>query len=225
MPQRVASQDLVLREALHQFECHLRVAIPGIVQSFNSVKQTVVVQLALRERINVITPDGQGGAAPVPQDVAIDPIVDVPICIPRAGGFSLTLPIQAGDECLVIFSDACFNAWWANGGVQNQEKLRRHSLSDGIAAFGPWSQQRLIPNYSTTKAQLRSDDGVTVVEVGAGEITLTAVNVKVVGALEVTGTITADGDLNVTGHLDGKTFLTHQHTGVATGGGNSGPVL
>ncbi len=154
---------------------NLRVAIPGIVQSFDPVAQTVTVQPAIRERIR--NPDLTFS------HVALPLLVDVPIVVPRAGGFALTLPVAKGDECLVIFGDMCFDAWWASGNVQNQPDKRRHDLSDGFAIMGLWSQPRVLSGYSTTAAQLRTDDGVTYVSVTPREIDLVAANVKVNGTV------------------------------------------
>ncbi|MGO4678219.1 hypothetical protein AB4Z40_35770, partial [Bosea sp. 2YAB26] len=43
--------------------------------------------------------------------------------------------------------------------VQNQIERRRHDLSDGFAIIGVWSQPRALSDYSTSAAQLRTDDG------------------------------------------------------------------
>lgn len=141
----------------------LRVAIPGIIQSFNSTEQTVTVQIAIREKINL---DGNETWVDIPQ------LLDVPIVIPRAGGYCLTLPIQPGDECLVIFGDMCIDAWWQSGGVQNQIDCRRHDLSDGFAILGCWSQPKVVPNYSTGSAQLRNNDGTAYVEISGNTINI-----------------------------------------------------
>ncbi|MGI8770932.1 MAG: Gp138 family membrane-puncturing spike protein [Acidobacteriaceae bacterium] len=37
-------------------------------------------------------------------------LADVPIFLPSAGGFTLTMPIMPGDECEVVFSDMDFQA-------------------------------------------------------------------------------------------------------------------
>lgn len=107
-------------------------------------------------------------------------LVDVPIVIPRAGGYALTLPIQAGDECLVVFGDMCMDGWWQSGGVQNQVECRRHDLSDGFAIIGVWSQPRVIPGYSTGSAQLRNDAGSAYVELAGDTINIVGgtVNIK-----------------------------------------------
>lgn len=148
-----------------------RVAIPGIIQSFDAAAQTVTVRPALREKLNL---DG------TEQWVDIPLLVDVPVALPRAGGYALTLPIQAGDECLVVFGDMCMDGWWQSGGVQNQVECRRHDLSDGFAIVGIWSQPRVLPNYSTSSAQLRNEEGSAYVEIAGSTINIVGgvVNIK-----------------------------------------------
>lgn len=256
VPQRLRRPELSFLELLFQFSRDLRVAVPGIVQSFDATKQTVTVIVAVQEMINVITADGQGGAAPVPTPTQINVLSDVPVCMPRGGGFEVTLPVAVGDECLVVFTDMCHSSWWANGatpasseapggGAQSPEVSRRHDLSDGIAILGPWSQKRKLANYSTTALQIRSDDGNTLIEIADGQIDMTPDG----GTTEITLTpgaakiqaaaITLDGDVTVTGELvvddtivghddaviSGIAYVAHEHSGVTTGSGTSGPPV
>jgi hypothetical protein len=86
--------------------------------------------------------------------------VDVPVIFPRGGGCTLTFPVKAGDECLLIFADRCIDFWWQNGGVQKPVDLRMHDLSDAFAIVGPQSQAHKISGISTSAAQLRTDDGL-----------------------------------------------------------------
>lgn len=163
------------RRMLENFANNLRVAAPGIIQEFDAETQTATVQVAIREKI--LNP-----ADLTHTWTEIPLLLNVPIVLPRAGGFVLTMPIQNGDECLVVFSDACIDAWFSNGGVQNQIEKRRHDLSDAFAIVGTWSQPRKIENYSTTAAQLRTDDGSAYISLSKTEIDLVAPSVKVNGA-------------------------------------------
>ena len=134
----------------------LRVAVPGVIQSFDADTQTVTVQVALREKVR--------NADLSESWVNLPLLLDVPIVLPRAGGYVVTLPIQKGDECLVVFADMCIDAWFSNGGVQNQIEKRRHDLSDAFAILGTWSQPRKIQNYSADSVQIRTDDGNSYIE-------------------------------------------------------------
>lgn len=158
----------------------LRVAVPGIIQSFDAAKQTAVVRIAVREKVR--TP----GKPPV--DTTIDDLKDVPVLLPRGGGYVLTLPLKSGDECLLVIADMCISYWRLRGGVQNQFERRRHDLSDAFCIPGPWSQPRVLPAYSTTSAQLRSDDGTVVINLAPTGVTVTApkVTVNTTGDVDIT---------------------------------------
>ena len=220
-PSERREQDLKLRQAA----INTRVAMPGIIQSFDATEQTVTVQCAIREKINM---DGNLSW----QDIPL--LLDVPIIFPRAGNYILTMPIQAGDECLVVFGDSCMDAWWQSGGVQNQIDCRRHDLSDGYAIVGLYSQPRRIANYSTNTAQLRNLsgsayvelDGTTINIVGS-EVNINAPTVNVNGPnTTITGRTVIDGKTSITSETDiqGRDFISHTHSGVMTGGGNTGGV-
>ena len=140
----------------------IRVSMPGIIQSFNPDEQTVTVQLSLRERIR----DKDGNMS----HVALPILPDVPIIFPRAGGFSITFPVQKGDECLVIFGDMCIDSWWASGGIQNQIEKRRHDLSDGFAILGVGSQANVVSNYNVSSMELRSDNGNVIIELSQSSV-------------------------------------------------------
>jgi hypothetical protein len=172
---RITPPSEAIRQALKQFGCKLRVSMPAIVVSFDEDAQTVVVQPAVTELIRQNA---------VPTVVTLPQIADVPISLPSAGGWDLTLPIQAGDECELVFSDMAFDFWWQNGGVANQPagKLFRHDLFDAVAIFGLRSQPRRLENYSTTSAQLRNEDQSVVLDLADDAMTLTAPAVNIVAA-------------------------------------------
>lgn len=130
----------------------IRVAMPGIIQSFDPDAVTCTVLPAIKGT------DGN-------ESVDIPLLVDVPVVFPRGGGCTLTFPVKAGDECLLIFSDRCIDFWWQSGGVQEPVDTRQHDLSDAFAIVGPQSQAKKISGISTSAAQFRSDDGSTYFEI------------------------------------------------------------
>lgn len=191
--ERTGSKDELYRRILEDFAANLRCAMPGIIQAFDVDTQTATVQCAIREKI---AQDDLGQ-----KWIDIPLLLDVPICIPRAGGFALTLPVKQGDECLVVFADMCIDAWFSNSGVQNQIEKRRHDLSDAFAVLGVWSQPRVLPNYSADSAQLRNEAGTVHIDLKENEIDIIAPTVKING-------------LNVN---------THTHVAPYGGGQTSGP--
>lgn len=222
----------------------MRVAMPGIIQSFDPDAVTAVVQPAIKG-----AEQDESGAE---VSVNLPLLVDVPVIFPRGGGCTLTFPVKAGDECLVIFADRCIDFWWQSGGIQEPVDGRMHDLSDAFCIVGPQSQAKKISGISTTAAQLRTDDGSAFIEVAAGhdvtvktpgkltasadggtEITSPEIilngNVTINGNLsqgmgDGGGTATMRGPVTVTNDVTagGKSLMTHTHGGVEHGNDSTG---
>ena len=193
----------------------LRVAMPGIIQSFDPGDDdrppTCVVQPAIRyvERDN----DGNKSTKDYPL------LVDVPVVFPRGGGCTLTFPVKAGDECLVIFADRCIDFWWQSGGIQDPVDERMHDLSDAFCIVGPQSQAKKIGGISTSAVELRSDDGKTKLSLNPAS---GAINGTAPGGFNLNGLkILSDGRLQL---VDGSIVDKHTHGGVEAGGSSTAPL-
>jgi len=65
--------------------------------------------------------------------VEVAPLLDVPVSYPSGGGRGLTLPLEAGDEVFVSFSDRSIDEWKSVGGTGIEpQSTRRFDLSDGV---------------------------------------------------------------------------------------------
>lgn len=160
-----------LQEALYQLGCEVRVAIPGIILSFDPGPQwgfpSVSVQPAVREVM-------LKNAVPTLMEL---PILDaVPVCVPQGGDWIDTFPIAAGDECLLVFSDMGLDVWKQNGGIQKQPDgvKFRHDIGDAIAICGVRSAGRPIADWSTSSRQLRNLDGTVIIDLSPAGVTVTA---------------------------------------------------
>lgn len=229
----------------------LRVALPAVVQEFQpGPPATVTVLVATNEYLLLNDPpEPEPPAPPIAvwlktKALPLPLLVNVPAVFPSAGGWNLTFPIQPGDECLLVFADTQLDIWWQNGGTGNNPiSQRRHDLSDAVAVFGLRSTPRGLANYSTSSAQLRSDDGSVVIDLAEGQITVTAptvtvnaqtANVNGSDEVNVSGAnvnVNGSDEVNLTGgtvtigpttKIDDRVFLAHTHpNGV---GGSTGPV-
>lgn len=200
-------------------------ALPGEIESYDDEKQTVVVQPTIQAELTA--PDGSVSLATLPL------LLDCPVQFPRGGGALITFPVKKGDECLVVFSSRCIDAWWQNGGVQPQAELRMHDLSDGFAILGFSSVPNVVGAPSATAIEIRSVDGSTflaldpdaqTVDITApGGSTITA-DVTIEGTLHVTGKITTDADVEATGDVKAGaiSLKNHKHGGVRSGGSQTG---
>lgn len=210
--ERRADAAATLSRTLRNHEASVWTSIPGLVETVDLERQTVTVQPTIKVRITQA--DGSIQTVPLPL------LPDVPIVFPGGGGYTLTFPIQPGDECLVVFADRCIDAWWQSGGVQEQADSRMHDLSDGIAIFGPRSQPRKLSGVAANAVQLRSDDGAASVAISAAGLTLThpaAVTINA-PATTINGSVSMPDGATI----GGIAFGSHHHTGVRVGSDNSG---
>jgi hypothetical protein len=137
-------------------------ALPGTIQSFNTAIQSASVSINLKRLFR-----GQ------PLDYPV--LVDVPVVCLGGGGARLTFPIEAGDGCLVLFSDRDIDAWWATGSTGSiPNSPRTHNLSDGFAIVGLRSKVGALSNYSSD-AELAYNGGFVDVnsKIGIGNASTT----------------------------------------------------
>jgi hypothetical protein len=159
-------------------------ALPAYVVSYDATKQTISAQVTITFPVT----NAQNVTVPVKMTV----IPDIPVVFPSGGGFTLTFPIKANDECLLVFSARCIDGWFALGGVQNQVEPRMHDLSDGFALVGPKSLPHALSGVSTNAVELRSNDGSAKIQIDAiknvNVITPGVMNITAPGGVIINGT-------------------------------------
>ena len=64
-------------------------------------------------------------------------VKEVPVYLPDP-----SRQILPGEECLVVFADACIDGWMATGAPAVPAVPRAHALSDAFAFVGFWSKPR-----------------------------------------------------------------------------------
>jgi hypothetical protein len=215
--ERAPDAEETLRIAFAGMQSRIWTALPGIVQKVGKMK--VDVQPAINGVARA--KDGTTSSKQMPV------LLDCPVLWQGGGGVTLTFPIAAGDECLVILASRCIDAWYAKGGVQDAPELRMHNLSDGFALVGVRSAPRAF-TPSATAARLTNDDGSAYYElnptaktfkiVAPGGVTINNVTIDSNGNVSSPATITASTD--VVG--SGKSLKSHVHSGVQAGGSNTG---
>ena len=204
--ERIATPEEIERQKSEDLKAQIRVAMPAIVTSVDLARQVVSVRPALMGKLRCYEGNVTETQYPV--------LTEVPIAFPRAGGLCITYPVAEGDECLVVFADACIDFWWQSGGVQSPKDSRSHDLSDAIAIFGLSSQPRKLSDVSADAIEIRTDSRSDYISLTAGkldiningDVNVTAKKSKVVcpdntvqGPLTVTGLITGQGGITVSG--------------------------
>lgn len=229
----------LLRTAFDSMASRLWVALPARVEAVTNNGNTLEAQPAINDKVRQI--DGTYKSIQLPK------LVDVPICWQGGGGATWTFPIQPGDECLVIFASRCIDQWWYSGfspptgqtgadgkpvnTLNDPLSFRMHDLSDGFAIVGVKSKKRAFTSFDASTARLRTDDDSCYLEfdpvgkklngVFSGGITLNGCTIDSSGNINSPATMTATTDV-VGG---GKHLKTHVHSGVTTGGSNTGPPV
>ena len=161
-----------LRAAVESVMSELHVCLPGRVERYDHAEQRAEVKPLLRRNYR----DGEESDMPV--------IADVPVIWPRAGGASLTMPVQAGDGVLLVFADRSIDRWLAQGGEVTPNDRRKHDLSDCVAipglvpfaSFGdvepPENNDDTVLQYAGSSLRMKADGDI---EITAGK------NVQITG--------------------------------------------
>lgn len=194
----------VERLAREKHQATIWTSLPAIITKYND--EAITVEAIPTVQGTRTTPEG------AQQNVTMPTCINVPVCFPRGGGYTLTFPIKEGDECLLIFASRCIDGWWSTGQTVPPTEQRMHDLSDGFALVGPFSQKTKISNVSTSTTQLRSDDGNVYVEIDKdGGIATVKAPTKIVldcPLVHMTGRVTSDGDM-VAANVS---LITHRHS-------------
>lgn len=224
--------DVLKREIMKDINC---VKI-GTIQSFNASTQEATVQIAFTQVTST-------SAAGIKTYAEYPVLLNVPVQFPSGGGFTLTFPVHVGDECIVLFNDRQIDNWLTSGTGLPPSIGRLHDLSDGIAIVGVRNNTRALAGVSTTTTQLRDDAGDTYVEIAGGQvvnvvaptqINLISPAVVITGTLNVENTGSASAPCTINGAIHATedivagvgtsniSLLSHAHTGVTTGSGDTG---
>ncbi|MBW5405977.1 Gp138 family membrane-puncturing spike protein [Morganella morganii] len=165
------------------------------------------------------------------ETLAIPRLVDVPVGFYRGGGFCVTVPVKAGDEGLVIFAERCIDGWYASGQQSVPLDTRFHDYSDAFFLPQGSSQPNRIPDYSADSLSMQTDDGSTFIRIKPGKIIMRG-DIEHTGNRMQQGNSLVNGNHSVKGNSEssGGTIKhngkdigdTHTHSGVETGGGNTG---
>lgn len=149
-----------------------------------------------------------------------------------SGGSSYTAhPISAGDYCLLIFTERCFDRWYSGNDFELPAEYRMHDYSDGLAIVGlfPFASAIEIPSVITQIGDSYKD-GNTVHD---GDLSQTG-DISLTGSQVITGNLTVQ--INITAPMatingpitcqsitvNGIDFGSHVHGGVEPGSGTTG---
>ena len=219
----------VLQKIVQETLKEVYTAIPAHILNFDPEKQLAQIELGI-ERVDL---DGTRWTPP--------PIIETPVLF-TGDQYSLEFEIHNGCEGLAVFSQRCIDAWVQTGGVATNPLRRFFDIQDAFFIPGFRPMTNLLKDFKNNGIRLRSPDNAKYVWIkntgdieaandngkvsiaNNGAITLSNGGGSIVldasGRVTINGlTITADGKLTDSG---GISLDTHVHSGVESGGSNTG---
>lgn len=200
---RDINKDKSLTQVLERLTSSIKTALNcvkiGEIVSFDKTDQTVTVKVLHIEDNNY--------------DLYLDKEIEypllqkVPVVILQGGGSKITLPIKAGDQCVLLFCDYMIDAWWVSGESKPSIVPRKHDISDSIAIVGLQALTRVIKDYSDyLHLQYNPNSDIVIgeqIDVNNETINLNGAT-KVSETLEVEKDVTAKANVDVTETLTAK---------------------
>lgn len=144
----------ILNVAFENMLGDFRVAMPGIIKTYDATKQTAEIQLMVKRVLEDETGERVEESFPV--------LPDVPIVFPRGGGFGVTLPLAAGNNVIVVFCDLSIDQWRAKNKETAPDDLRMHGLGGAIAIPGLYATGQEFASTHATHMVLGKDDGAKI---------------------------------------------------------------
>jgi hypothetical protein len=125
----------------------------GTIEDYNSSNNTAKVSINFK----VLLKNGDEVSYPV--------LEDCPVFVFSGGDSSLSMPVEKGDTCLVLFNDKNMDDWYLTGKVKAPADNRIHSIADGIVLVGIRSlaDLKVYPSVPTLdggskKIAIKNDD-------------------------------------------------------------------
>ena len=165
----------VLNELKRNIMLSLNTQSIGVIEDFNPSDQTCTVKIAYDKSVAKRQRDGTYKTEAEPYPL----LLDVPLLNLYGGSAGITLPVQKGDHCIVLYNDRDFDNWWAGETSGEVNSSRVHSFSDAIAIVGVRNSVKSLSSYSTENLVIfNGENKVTVsgsdvvIEVGESKITV-----------------------------------------------------
>lgn len=188
---------------------NVHTSMPAIVVDYDPNSRTLSAQPAIQR----VFSEGEGLSG----NVNLPVCVDVPVQFPSGGGYEITFPVKAGDECLLIFSERCLDGWFETGKPTPPKDFRQHDLSDAVAIVGIRSKPNVNPTWgggveiSGENGRIRLNDEAVELGMGGAFLKLTQGGLETNVDIKAPNLVTDKYDVN-----------EHFHGGVEVGGGNTG---
>lgn len=201
--------EFIIRQALSRVRTATMVKVLAVTNSGGlSPVGTVDVQPLVQQV------DGQGKVVNMP------PLYGLPYLRIQGGANAIVIDPEVGDIGLACFADRDQSAAMATKDMAPPGSMRRHSLADGffVGGFLNAAPTQFI-QFNSTGITVHSPHKVIVTApeidyTADNKINLTAPNIKLDGAVEVTGAQTNDSTITASGEVKSGSIglQAHHHT-------------
>lgn len=141
----------VIELAIQIETAHQHHQIPGRVESYDAAKQEVVVTPMLKVVSRNADEERLVDTLPV--------LPAIPVEWPRGGGYFMCMPLEAGDEGTLFFTDHDLAAWRDSGAVSDPGDERRFALGGAVFRPGLCSIARVLTGAGTGHLVLGKEGG------------------------------------------------------------------
>ena len=188
------------------------ISLPGRIVEFDASKQTASIQICASFIYATSDKADELGVRTI--------VYEVPVHTPSGGGWSITMPIKAGDTCIIFFSQVGYDHWLFEDKDTAEEVLggpaphlrRSFCQEDGYALVGLNTLPRAVQSYTTDGSQWRNLDATQHIHlkedlsIQIDSPTKLVINAPVVEVNATTTTVTSPsitlaGDVSITGTL------------------------
>jgi hypothetical protein len=182
---------------------------PARIVSFDALTQTAVVKLMIERYFSDF---GENYKVLPTQE-----LVDVPCHFPKGGGHAITMPVVAGDDCLVFFAQKGIDHWLYEGDEEtggllerpSPQHKRHNSLSDALALIGFGSgivaeTPKVITDFQVNAIEIRNEDRTQRIS-----LVVDTKDIEIVTSANVVATI--EGDITATcanANIEATTLIT-----------------
>ena len=136
--------DFYQRQVFLNLNCHHI----GTIQSFNPITQTVEVTINYKKTYFKSLPNS---LQTVTELVDYPLIAECPVIILGGGSTYLNMPINPGDQCILLFNDRDIDNWYAGSTTSANQSSRLHSFGDAIALIGLNNLQKTVTGQPSTR--------------------------------------------------------------------------
>lgn len=197
----------IIQQAIEDRLAEVHVMLPGRIKSYDAGTQKAEVEPMLTRLQKTV--DGE-----IKETLPVIP--DVPVVFPRAGGFKITMPVQAGDRCMLVFCERSIDKYQiGDGGVTDPDLFQMHDLSDPVAVLGWYIDKEALSTTDSDGLQIGKEGGA-IIHIGADLVELYEKGASEFVALaNKTDQRIGDLEQSIISHIN-SVFNAHIHTEVTS---------